>query len=71
MTFKPNIIIANPPYEEKRKETLTEKASIFLEKYIYSLEDEGLLGIVLPQTFLSNKSSKEARKKTLRKYSIV
>lgn len=65
MTFKPNIIIANPPYEEKRKETLTEKASIFLEKYIDILEDEGLLGIVLPQTFLSNKSSKEARKKLL------
>lgn len=65
MTFKPNIIIANPPYEEKRKETLTEKASIFLEKYIDILEDEGLLGIVLPQTFLSNKSSKQARKKLL------
>lgn len=65
MTFKPNIIIAIPPYEEKRKETLTEKASIFLEKYIDILEDEGLLGIVLPQTFLSNKSSKEARKKLL------
>ncbi|NRY60646.1 N-6 DNA methylase [Clostridium beijerinckii] len=65
MTFKPNIIIANPPYEEKRKETLTEKASIFLEKYIDILEDEGLLGIVLPQTFLSNRSSTEARKKLL------
>ncbi|OOP74679.1 N-6 DNA methylase [Clostridium beijerinckii] len=65
MTFKPNIIIANPPYEEKRKEALTEKASIFLEKYIDILEDEGLLGIVLPQTFLSNRSSTEARKKLL------
>lgn len=65
MSFKPSIVIANPPYEEKRKETLTEKASIFLEKYIDVLEDEGLLGIVLPQTFLSNRSSTEARKKLL------
>lgn len=65
MSFKPNIIIANPPYEEKRKDTLTEKASVFLEKYIDILEDEGLIGIVLPQTILSNKSSKNARKKLL------
>lgn len=65
MNFMPNIIIANPPYEEKRKDKLEQKASLFLEKYIDLLNDEGLIGIVLPQTFLSNKSCKKARKKLL------
>lgn len=66
MSFRPNIIIANPPYEEKRKDKkLIQKANLFLEKYIDILNDEGLIGIVLPQTFLVNKSCKEARKKLL------
>ncbi|WBW98092.1 N-6 DNA methylase [Oceanirhabdus sp. W0125-5] len=64
-SLRPNIVIANPPYEEKRKNTLTEKASVFLEKYIDILDHEGLIGIVLPQTFLTKKSSKNARKKLL------
>lgn len=65
ISFKPNIIIANPPYEEKRKDKLVQKASLFLDKYIELLNDKGLIGIVLPQTFLSNKSCRDARKKLL------
>lgn len=66
MSFKPNIIIANPPYEEKRKNNvILQKASIFLEKYIELLNDKGLIGIVLPQSFLVNKSCREARKRLI------
>jgi len=65
MNFKPNIIIANPPYEEKRKEKIEQKAALFLDKYIDLLDDDGILCIVLPQTFLSNKSCKSVRKKLL------
>lgn len=65
MNFKPSIIIANPPYEEKRKDKLEQKAGLFLEKYIDLLNDGGLIGIVLPQTFLVNKSCKETRRKLL------
>lgn len=38
---------------------------MFLDKYIDLLDDDGILCIVLPQTFLSNKSCKSVRKKLL------
>lgn len=65
MTFKPNIIIANPPYKGIRKVKQEEKARLFLDKYIDLLNEEGLIGIVLPQTFLTTKGCKQTRKKLL------
>lgn len=68
--FKPNIVIANPPYKETRKGEQNEKAAIFLDKYIDLLQDDGIMGIILPQTFLENNSSKKVRKKLLEKINI-
>ncbi|WP_025161850.1 HsdM family class I SAM-dependent methyltransferase [Paraclostridium bifermentans] len=65
MKFKPKIIIANPPYKEKRVGKIEQKAALFLDKYIDLLANGGLIGIVLPQTFLVNKSCIDIRKKLL------
>lgn len=58
----PRIIVANPPFEEIRKEALVQKATKFLEKYIGMLPEGGLISIVLPESFLQNKSCRESRK---------
>lgn len=65
MKFTPNIIIANPPYQEKRSGKQLEKATGFLDKYIDFLSDEGIIGIVMPEGFLENNSGKDARLKLL------
>lgn len=70
MNRNPNIIVANPPYEEKRSGKLYEKATAFLDKYIDFLEQDGLLGIVMPESFLENKSGKETRLKLLKNIQI-
>lgn len=70
MKFSPSIIVANPPYEEKRSGKLLEKATEFLDKYIDLLSDGGLLGIVMPESFLENKSGKDSRFKLLQNIDI-
>lgn len=70
LRFKPKIIIANPPYKEKRKEKIEQKASVFLDKYIDILADGGIIGIILPQSFLANESCIQTREKLLKNIKI-
>ncbi|MCT4593934.1 MAG: N-6 DNA methylase [Anaeromicrobium sp.] len=65
MKVTPNIIIANPPYQEKRSGKQLEKATGFLDKYIDLLSDDGIIGIVMPEGFLENNSGRDTRLKLL------
>ncbi len=58
----PRIIVANPPFEETRKEELVQKATKFLDKYLGMLPEGGLISIVLPESFLQNKSCRKSRR---------
>lgn len=60
--IRPTVIVANPPFGEKgrSKEELSEK---FVEKYLDWLEDDGLMGIVLPSTFFEKDSCQRMRRK--------
>lgn len=66
MQYKPSIIIANPPFKEERTNgKQIEKATLFLEKYIELLNEGGFIAIIMPESFLENKSGKIAREKLL------
>lgn len=69
---KPYIILGNPPYEETRKnKKKNQKATAFLDKYLEWLQDDGYLGIILPESFLQNDSSEMERKKLLNEFDIM
>ena len=48
-----------------------QQATLFLGKYLDLLEPEGLLGIVLPETFLENSSCLDARRRLLKECEIL
>lgn len=62
---EPHIIIGNPPFHESRSKggKRDQLAAGILDLYIDWLPEDGLLGIVLPLTFLHAESSKIAREK--------
>ncbi len=59
--FTPTIIVGNPPFREMRGGTLSQLASVILDRYLDFLPQDGLLGMILPETFLENRSSRQAR----------
>jgi type I restriction-modification system DNA methylase subunit len=65
--FKPNIIVGNPPFEEGRNKEKGryQKAAEFLDNYLNLLSPGGLIGIILPETFLHNISCRDAREHLL------
>lgn len=64
---KPHIIVGNPPFAEQHtvKGPHRQRAAEVLDRYMEWLEPGGLLGIVLPITFLENPSAKGTRRKLL------
>ncbi len=64
---RPTIIVGNPPFKDDRsvgghREQL---AARFLEKYLDLLPPDGLMGIILPETFLDADSTEGARRRLL------
>ena len=69
----PTILVGNPPFEELRSSEgkRRQRASLFLSKYLDLLQPEGLLGVVLPETFLENSSCREARRRLFEECEIL
>ena len=69
----PTIIVGNPPFKEMRSSgrRRQQRASRFLSKYLDLLEPGGLLGVVLPETFLENSSCIDARRRLLTECEIL
>lgn len=61
----PSIIVANPPFKYIRKMARLQVAKRFLFKYLKMLRPGGLLGIILPETFLTNTDCTDIRKEIL------
>lgn len=59
---RPNIIVGNPPFKESKTD---ERALRFVDKYLDLLEPEGIIGIVLPETYLESKKCMNSRKNLL------
>lgn len=69
---KPYIILGNPPYEEKRKDSAkTQKATAFVDKYMEWMQEGGYIGIILPESFMQNDSSSQQRKQLLEQFDIL
>ncbi|MEK6827307.1 MAG: TaqI-like C-terminal specificity domain-containing protein, partial [Nanoarchaeota archaeon] len=82
-----DVIIGNPPYIDIRKINKDEKKylfdnfdctknrtntfSIFVEKSILLLKDEGYLSFIIPNTILSHSSYKKLREKILNECTII
>ena len=69
----PTILVGNPPFEELRSSEgkRRQRASLFLSKYLDLLEPGGLLGVVLPETFMENSSCRDARRRLVRECEIL
>ena len=62
-----SIIVGNPPFSEPRAidKKRQEKAALFLEGYLDLLAPGGLMGIILPESFLKKSSCEQARRRLL------
>lgn len=69
----PTIVVGNPPFRESRSSEgrREQRASLFLAKYLDLLMPGGLLGVVLPETFLENSSCRDARRRLLNECEIL
>jgi len=69
----PTIIIGNPPFRDERsvEGRRVQMATRFLEKYLDLLPPDGLIGIVLPETFLETNSTKGARRRLLSECDVL
>lgn len=71
-SHSPRIIVGNPPFEETTsKGKRSQLAANIMLKYMEILAPGGLIGIVLPETFLENKSCEEARKRLLSEFDLL
>lgn len=71
---RPNIIVGNPPFEEsldRDTRNKTQKAAKVVDRYLDWLTPDGLLGIVLPLTFLHNVSARDTRERLLKQCDIL
>lgn len=68
--IRPGIIVANPPFREKTK-SYHQKAIDVLNRYMEWLIPGGMMAIVLPHTFLQNRSGREARAVLLQDFDIL
>ena len=69
----PTIVVGNPPFKESRSSAgrREQRASLFLAKYLDLLMPGGLLGVVLPETFMENSSCRDARRRLLNECEIL
>lgn len=68
----PSVVLGNPPYKEARRDGRnTQKATAFLDKYLEWLQNDGFIGIILPESFLQNDSSIPQREKLLKEFDIM
>ncbi|QTA89671.1 HsdM family class I SAM-dependent methyltransferase [Desulfonema magnum] len=68
---RPFVILANPPYREARGENRIEMAVPFVEKNLDLLRDNGLMAIILPETFLQKSSCRNVRNRILHECEIL
>ena len=63
----PRIIVGNPPFREERSREgrRHQIAAKVVEQYVDWLAPEGLMGVILPETFLTNASCRRGREKLL------
>ena len=73
LTRPPTIVVGNPPFEELRSSEgqRRQRATLFLNKYLDVLEPGGLIGMVLPETFLENSSCRDARRRFLEECELL
>lgn len=71
--YAPRVIVANPPFRERRSVDgqREQRAAVILNRYLDWLAPGGLIGIVLPESFLDNTSGRDARKRLLRECEIL
>lgn len=65
--FSPTILVGNPPFKEQRSVggKRQQEATAFLDGYLNMLPPGGLLGMVLPETFIENSSCRATRNRLL------
>ena len=72
---QPHVIVGNPPFKELRSSTIEKKrveiAAKIVDLYLDWLAPDGLLGIVLPLTFLHNGSARDTRERLLKMCDIL
>lgn len=70
---RPTILVGNPPFRELRSSggQRSQRANLFLNKYLDVLEPGGLIGMVLPETFLENSSCRDARMRLLEECTLL
>ena len=73
MDRQPTVLVGNPPFKESRslEGERHQLATRFLNKYLDMMVPDGLLGVVLPETFLENTSCREARRRLLKECEIL
>ena len=59
----PSIIVGNPPWGEERQETgrYRQRATEYLDRYLDLLPADGLIGCLMPESFLHSRSCRESR----------
>ena len=69
----PTVLVGNPPFADSRSTDgkRSEKASAFLMRYLDILGPGGLLGVILPESFLETTSCRDARKRLLRECDLL
>lgn len=67
----PSIIVGNPPFQERSVGKRVQKAAVVLDRYLEWLEPNGLLGVVVPVTFLHNPSGEPTRNRLLKSFDIM
>ncbi len=70
---QPTVLVGNPPFKESRslEGARHQLATQFLNKYLDMMPPDGLLGVVLPETFLENASCRDARRRLLSECEIL
>ncbi len=72
---QPGVIVGNPPFEEQRSSSTDKKrtqiAAQIVDRYLTWLKPDGLLGIILPLTFLHNASARNTRETLLKTCDIL
>jgi len=72
---QPHIIVGNPPFKESTdpedNNRRIQKAAQIVDLYLKWLAPNGLMGVVLPLTFLHNPSAKNTREKLLTQCDIL
>ena len=69
----PTILVGNPPFGETRSPQgeRQQQTNLFLGKYLNMLAPEGLLGVILPETFLDNPRCRDVRRRLLEECEIL